>query len=165
MAAMLLLAGCASWRTAPVATQDMLSGRLAIRVDATPPRALSADFLLRGTPDRGELQLDGPLGARLAQAEWEPGAAVLRSGGNERRYASLDALSTELLGESLPIAALFDWLRGRPWPGAGVDAAADGTTGFRQLGWSVDTSGAADGRVHARRDAPPPVDVRARVDR
>jgi len=43
---------------------------------------------------------------------------VLTTPRETRRFASLDELTREALGESVPIEAWFDWLRGRPWPGA-----------------------------------------------
>ena len=36
----------------------------------------------------------------------------------EAAYADLDALAAAALGEGVPMLALFDWLRGRPWAGA-----------------------------------------------
>jgi len=68
----------------------------------------------------------------LAQARWAPGQVVLATPQGERRFDDLDGLTREVLGESLPLAALFDWLRGRPWPGAASrPLAAPGGAGFR----------------------------------
>jgi outer membrane lipoprotein LolB len=68
-----------------------------------------------------------------------------------------------VLGETLPLAALFDWLRGRPWPGAPSRPVA-APPGFEQLGWRVDLARFAEGQVDARRDRAPAVNVRARLD-
>lgn len=156
-----LLAACA---TVPPPA-DALSGRLAVRVDGASgaaPRSVSAAFDLRGDPSRGELGLSTPIGTLIARARWQPGDVRLETPEGERRFADLDAMAREVLGEAVPVAALFDWLRGRPWPGAPNRATG---SGFEQLGWTVDLSGFADGRVEAVRPAPPAVTVRARLDR
>jgi outer membrane lipoprotein LolB len=167
IAAALLLSACAA--LAPPKPAPELSGRLALRVEAgpdTPARSFAADFDLRGDAGRGELSLTGPLGAMLAQLRWQPGSARLvqtqGAGSVEREYPTLDALSQDLLGESLPLAALVDWLRGRPWPGAPSSPRDDG---FEQLGWRVGLAQAADGVILATRERPPAVIVRARLER
>ena len=159
---------------------DVLSGRLAVRVDAAGPdaaRSLSAAFDLRGTSTSGTLGLSTPLGSLLVQARWSPGEVVLATPQGTRRFTSLDALTREVLGESVPIEAWFDWLRGRPWPGApnapllatGTTASTSGASspdGFAQLGWSVDLTRFGDGAVSATRTSPAPVvTVRIRLDR
>jgi outer membrane lipoprotein LolB len=62
---------------------------------------------------------------------------------------------------ALPLAALFDWLRGRPWPRA---ASQERPGGFEQLGWTVDLSRRTEGWLLARRLAAPEVTVRLRLD-
>lgn len=156
-----LLAGCA---TPPPPSADSLSGRLAVRIDSQPPRNVNADFELSGTPAQGQLTLSGPLGATAAQAHWTPGEAVLVSGGQRSRFDTLDALATEALGERIPIAALFDWLRARPWPGATATPRGDGQPGFEQLGWQISLARRQEGWIEARRSAPPAVTVRARLE-
>jgi len=162
VAALAWLAGCAS--LPPQAPPD-LSGRLAVRVEANgaaPVRSFNADFDLRGNAERGVLRLSGPLGAMLAELRWQPGSAELSDAQGLRRYPTLDALSQDLLGESLPMAALVDWLRGRPWPGAPSQARADG---FDQLDWRIGLARFADGVLEAQRDRAPAVSVRARLER
>ena len=110
----------------PAGTGDVLSGRLALRVEPVAneaPRSVSAAFDLRGDSRAGSLGLSTPLGSMLAQARWSPAEVVLTTPRETRRFASLDELTREALGESVPIEAWFDWLRGRPWPGAPSDAA------------------------------------------
>ena len=51
--------------------------------------------------------------------------------------------------QALPVQALFDWLRGRPWPQA-PSRAADGA-GFQQLGWQVDLRRFGDQLIFAQR--------------
>ena len=168
--ALLLAAGCASVAPpAPPPEGDSLSGRLALRVEASPgqdARSVSAAFELQGRPERGRLALTSPLGTTLAQARWQPGAVRLATSQGEADYPDLDALTREVLGESLPVAALFDWLQGRPWPGApSVASAAPEAEGFRQLGWRVDLSRFADAAIAAVREQPPVVTVRIKMDR
>ena len=91
---------------------------------------------MRGDGRSGELRLNSPLGTRVAQARWAPGVAVLDTPEGERSFGTLDELSRQALGEALPLAALPDWMRGRPWPAA-PHRVQDG--GFEQLGWSVDS--------------------------
>jgi outer membrane lipoprotein LolB len=139
-----------------------------------PPRALSAAFDLRGDARAGTLGLSTPLGSLLAQARWSPAEVVLTTPRETRRFASLDALTREALGESVPIEAWFDWLRGRPWPGAPsaplqetlpTPASSPSAASFRQLGWRVDLSQLPAGTIAATREAPAPVvTVRIRLD-
>ncbi len=159
--ALALLAACATTpRPAPE-----LTGRLALRIEAhegAPARSLSTQFELRGDAQAGSLQLTTPLGSTAAQARWRPGLAELITSEGTRRFADLDALAENLLGESLPLAALAEWLRGRPWPGA-PSAARD--NGFEQLGWHIDLSRLAEGWVLAGRDRAPALSVRARLEK
>ena len=168
--AALVMAACASVPRGEVpAGGDNLSGRLAIRVDAegaTPARSENAGFELQGTPEAGRMNLSTPLGSVLAEARWSPATVVLVTPQGERRFADLDSLTQEILGESVPVAALFDWLRGRPWPGAAsVPDTASEAAGFTQLGWRVDLAQLAQGLIVARRERPPVVTVRAKLDR
>ncbi len=155
-----LLAACATVPDAPPWT----SGRLSLRIEASgdaPARSLGTGFELRGDGQRGELRLNSPLGTRLAAARWAPGEAVLATPEGERRFDSLDQLSRQALGEALPLAALPDWLAGRPWAGATHRERIDG---FDQLGWQVLLNRRADGWIEARRQAPPAVVVRVKLD-
>jgi len=168
LATLALLAGCAS--VAPpgaVPGGESLAGRLALRVDAAEgreARSVTAAFELLGRPEAGQLDLSTPLGTRIAQARWSPGRVVLMTPQGETPYASLDDLTQEVLGESLPVAALFDWLRGRPWTGA-PHALANPGPGFRQLGWNVDLARFAEDTLVAVRELPPAVSVRVKIDR
>ncbi len=159
-----LLAACATPPRPAAGEAPWIAGRMAVQIAATPQQAaqsLSAGFELRGSDHSGELRLNTPLGTRLAVARWSPGLAVLDDGQGEQRYASLDELARRALGESLPLAALPDWLAGRPWAAA-PHRAVD--TGFEQLGWRVDLSRQADGFISAAREAPPAVQVRIKLE-
>lgn len=161
IATLLLGGGCAT--TPPPA--GWLSGRLLVKVEAAgdqPARSVSSAFELRGDDREGELRLNSPLGLRVATATWAPGLARLVTGDGEARYADLDALARDALGEALPLRALPDWLRGRPWPGADSRPAG---AGFDQLGWHVALDRFEAGWVEASRATPPAVVVRARLER
>ena len=165
----LLLAACAA--VAPpgeTPSGETLSGRLAVNVAATPEsggRSLNAAFELQGDARVGRLNLSTPLGSMLAQARWSPGQVVLKTPQGERRFDDLDGLTREVLGESLPLAALFDWLRGRPWPGApSVATKPPAAAGFEQLGWTVDLVRFDQSAVAATRASAPAVTVRARLE-
>jgi len=166
--AALLLAACAAVPTRHDAGES-LSGRLAVKVDGeggAAPRSVSAAFELQGDPRTGRLNLSTPLGSVLAQARWAPGSVVLVTPQGEKEFTDLDALTSEVLGESLPVAALFDWLRGRPWPGAASTASTlPAEPGFEQLGWVVSLARFDQAWVVATRARAPAVTVRAKVDR
>jgi outer membrane lipoprotein LolB len=146
---------------------EALSGRLAVQVashEGVAARQFSAAFDLRGDGRQGQLQLNTPLGTALAQARWSPLDVTLITRDGTRRFADLDALSTEALGESVPLAALFDWLHGRPWPQEPSRALADGS--FEQLGWTVTPDGPPPHphEINARRSVAPAVTLRALLD-
>jgi outer membrane lipoprotein LolB len=168
LVAALALSACALAPPAPE-RGDTLAGRLAVKVDGfegAPARSMSAAFELQGDPRVGRLNLSTPLGSVLAQARWAPGTVVLTTPQGERQFADLDALTGEVLGESVPVAALFDWLRGRPWPGAASRVAAPpAEAGFEQLGWVVSLARFDEAWVIARRERAPVVVVRAKIDR
>ena len=159
-AAALALTGCT---TVPHNAGGWVAGKLSVEVrpaDA-PLRRLASGFELQGDGQRGELRLTSPLGSIVATARWAPGEAVLTTADGSTRYAGLDELSREALGEALPLAALPDWLAGRPWPGAASQPTA---RGFDQLGWTIDLARRDDGWVEVSRAAPPPVLVRVRLE-
>lgn len=145
-----LLSACASAPVAPPAASPPpaptgWSGKLGYRVDASSSQraqAGSALFELQGDAREGSLLLQTPLGAALAQARWGPQGLSLSDGQQAQRFDSLDelgaALGERLQAAPLPLAALFDWLRDRPWPGAPHAPRADG---LQQLGWHVQRDG------------------------
>jgi len=174
-----LTLGCATPPPAVDGLRMTAAGRLSVRVDATamrPSQSLTAAFQWRGDGVRGELRLLSPLGTQLARARWSPGDARLETAEGEARFDTLDDLAERALGERMPLAAWPDWLAGRPWPGAAAvpapatAVAADAGTvaraapGFEQLGWAVDLSRHAEGRIEARRAQPPAVTVRIVLD-
>ena len=152
--AALVLSGCAApaITSAPsLADAPAWSGRMSLQVESSPPQSLAAVFDLKGSAEAGQLSLSTPLGNTLAQLAWSAGSATLRTPRETREYPSVDALLAEVTGTQVPVAALFDWLAGKP---ADVD------------GWQADLSQHADGRLRARRSAPAPAaDLRLAFER
>ncbi|MDB5817036.1 MAG: hypothetical protein JWQ11_676 [Rhizobacter sp.] len=160
--------GCAVVPQMPVAAPGVqsLSGRMAVRVAETPTvaaRSVSASFELQGDAQAGSLNLSTPLGTLMAQARWAPGTVTLTTPQGQTAYNDLDSLTQQVLGESIPVPALFDWLRGRPWPDAATTMGNDG--GFSQLGWDVDLADYSQGAITVVRSAMPAVTVRVRLDK
>lgn len=147
------LSGCATPpRPADGANENgPWSGRLALQVKDQASQSFAAMFELRGTAESGELTLTSPLGGTLAVLAWGPGSATLRSNGQTRSFPSVDALVTQATGAAIPVAALFDWLRGRNTP---------------VPGWRANLSQLAEGRISAvRHDPQPEADLRVALDR
>lgn len=158
-----LLAGCATRQSAPPGG-DVLTGRLILQIgpsESQLPRQWSAGFELRGTARRGVLDLTSPLGTLVAQARWQPGQAELLQGTDIVQFAGLAELSRQLLGEVVPLEALYDWLRGRPAPETPHEPTE---AGFVQHGWRVEITGLAQGLFVARRAAAPMITLRARLE-
>jgi outer membrane lipoprotein LolB len=147
--AALLLAGCATPpkpAVAPGSQAGPWSGRLALQVEDHQSQSFSAAFELSGSAQAGKLALTSPLGSTLAVLSWAPGSATLQNNGQSRQFDSVDALVTHATGSAIPVAALFDWLRGANTP---------------VPGWKADLSQLAQGRLHAERlDPPPHADLR-----
>lgn len=159
-----MMAACATAPPPRDPTPEWQTGRLSLRVDAGPTRAaqgFSAAFELRGSGAQGELRLLSPLGSQLAGARWDGRGAILATPEGERRFDTLESLAQAAFGEPLPLAALPSWLAGRPWPAAPFRATAEG---FEQLGWRIATGAQAEGRLEARRESPPAVLLRVRLD-
>jgi outer membrane lipoprotein LolB len=174
----LLLLACATPPLPmPVDSEDMLAGRLAVVVSGTessktpdgqpaPTQSLSAAFELRGSAQAGSLDLISPLGSIMARAVWSPQGAYLQSSRGNQRYSDIASLTRDMLGESLPMETLFDWLRGRPWAGAPSSKnEAPSPEGFSQMGWQVDLSRFSQSVIAAERQRAPRVLLRARLDR
>ncbi len=155
-ALVMTLAACASIQPSPpaatYATDKVWSGRMAVKVEGPQAQSFSATFELRGDPSSGQLLLSTPLGSAIGSIDWTPSQATLKSNGDIRRYSSLDELIVQVMGTSVPVNALFDWLEGRDVPIAG---------------WTVDTSDLKENnRLFARREIPAPItELRLVLDR
>ena len=141
LSAFIFLAGCANTAKQLTASNNdnYWSGRISVQVLDTPPQSTSGSFELSGSPDSGEMVLLNPLGYIVARVQWAPGQATLTQGQQKKHAPSLDALTQELVGTPLPIAVLFDWLRGTP---------------TQASGWSADLN--TQGKVTAQRTSPLP---------
>ena len=165
---LVMLGGCASLKhqAKPQVEGDLhLSGRLSVQVAGNAGGKASGGngaFELTGQPAAGQLELSTPLGSLVARAVWRDGDVRLQTPEDERRYEDLDALTREMLGEAIPVAALFDWLQGRPWAQA---ANTPVSGGFEQLGWQIDLSHFPEGLIVATRRADPLVTLKARIDK
>ena len=127
------------------------SGRLGLQVLSDPPQSYHAGFELQGSAQEGELTLFSPVGSVLARLLWNPRQAVLERGTERWQHASVDQLTRQLTPAPVPIAALFDWLEGRP---------------SSDPHWQADLSGHAQGRIRAKRLQPlPAAELRLVLDR
>jgi outer membrane lipoprotein LolB len=137
-----LVAGCAINTGASSAFRDQNSlwqGRLLLKVYSEPIQAFSADFELQGDAQLGRLSFFTPWGSTAARLEWTPQGARLQTTGQPQHFESLGALTLHTTGATLPIASMFDWLKGQS---------------PETPGWQVDLKDLANGRFSARRMAP-----------
>ena len=124
----------------PAPVTAAYTGRLILQVNDSSgkPQTHSLMFDLQGSPEQGQLDLSTTLGTLLAQAQWTPRQAALTSSKGSQIYPDIAALSQAALGQDIPLQALFDWLRARPWSGAPVEQSS--AQGFTQLHWRIDLS-------------------------
>jgi outer membrane lipoprotein LolB len=144
--ATVFITGCTTtWKAVkspPAQKPEQWSGRLGLTVDSQPPQSYFANFMLQGNAQAGQLSLTSPLGSTLAVMQWQPSQALLRQPGKPtRNYASLEELAAAVTGTPLPLAALFDWLHGKPQA---------------VKGWQADLGHLSEGRLTTRRLQPPP---------
>lgn len=141
LACAMALAGCASAPRTVIGSTNFWSGRMALRVDSTPPQSFAAAFELQGNPEQGRLSLSTPLGTSLATLTWTPAGAEMRQGNAVTRRDSVDVLMAELVGAAVPLPALFAWMRGEA---------------LSVPGWQTDLTLREEGRLTARRVEPQP---------
>jgi outer membrane lipoprotein LolB len=152
---LVLLTACAT-PPKPSGPVDMVNGpwngRLVLQVEDKPSESFVAGFELKGDAKTGELALFSPLGGMLALLNWEPGKALLKTAGeSSREFPSVEALTAHVTGAAIPMAALFDWLRGRE---------------TRVPGWRTDLTQLHQGRLSAKRLEPrPETDLRLVLER
>lgn len=95
----------------PVVAASYL-GKLNLQIiaDEQNKKSFNLDFELQGNAKQGQFDLMGPLGAQLAQLQWNENSASLRQGKKEQSSENLNALLQPLLGFEFPLQALFSWL-------------------------------------------------------
>jgi outer membrane lipoprotein LolB len=154
MALGLLGAGCASLPDG--ATRGVnYEGRFALSVDGTDRHEnLSGRFALTVAQSDVTLDLATPLGTTVARVQSGPAGArvTVPTAGGLRTDQGPDpeTLSLRVLGWTLPMSGLGDWIEGRPAKGRPyeLDPASDGATELRQDGWTIRFEPrAADGRL------------------
>ena len=141
--------------------RDAWTGRFTLQVDA---RSLTLDLV-------------SPLGSTIARFETDPQEArlLVPSGGGVRVEHGPDArvLSEQVLGWSLPVTGMVDWVEGRPSPARPyLPLATSGDVArFEQDGWSVTVEPPAEGRPGRRlqldrdsQDGAPAVALRVVLD-
>ncbi len=164
----LLLAALSACQTAPPATpilaQDPLmarhvhmqqwQGHFSIKLGPWGQQGSegqSFTFYLQSHEQSGELDLMTPLGTQLAKVIWTPEGTRIESAQGTQQYASLSDLSTQLLGEDVPLQALPHWLQGLPSPDLPPATVLADHSGFEQAGWAIDAHGLPEGRLQATR--------------
>jgi len=180
--AALLLGACASLPQ-PSGAERSYAGRFSLAVtpagdDSKVQRsAWTGRFWLAVGAQSLTLDLVSPLGATIARFETDRREARLlvpADGGlRVERGADAQALSEQVLGWSLPIEGMSDWVEGRPSGARPFHAlpADDGNERFEQDGWSVTVERFADGKSgrrvqmdRAARDGSPAVALRVVLD-
>lgn len=146
------------------------SGRLSIKVEPGPTslettaQSVTTQFELEGREDDGLLSLSTPLGTLMARARWLGQQAELVGPDGKRKTGSLDALTDEALGQSVPIGALMNWLQGRPTADAPSTPLPAPDQGFVQMGWTINLNRWADRLLIATRDDVKHVEVKIKLD-
>lgn len=99
---------------APYRQQVELTGRLNVTYQKNDqPESATVNFNWQQTAQRTDVTLYTPLGSTLATIAVTPQEAVLtQSDKAPRRAPDIDTLSARLLGWSLPVSGLRDWLQG-----------------------------------------------------
>jgi len=153
-----VLIGACSNLPAPASIERSYSGRFSLAVTAaqtgneTQRGAWTGRFALAVGPQSLTLDLVTPLGATVARFETDSREArlLVPSDGGLREAHGTDAqaLAEQVLGWSLPIERMPDWIEGRPSSGRPFHplAAEEGSERFEQDGWSVTVQRIVDGK-------------------
>lgn len=147
LAGLVSLSGCALFSSTPrqpaLERMGHWQGRLSLKVLQEPPEQFSANFEINGRPEQGELVLYSPIGTTLAVAHWSPDSAELLQGQKVQTFVSVQAMTQQLTGNSLPLPELLAWLD--------QDGAA-------LPGWDLKSENTPNSRrVFAKRTSPRPM--------
>jgi outer membrane lipoprotein LolB len=137
-----LVAGCTSL---PPATGGInYAGRFTLVVTGDDRHeTASGRFALTVDHPYVTLDLSTPLGNTVARVQSGPaGARLTVPSGGELRTAQgpdADALSLQVLGWTLPVSGISDWIEGRPVPDRPyrIDPGEAGATELHQDGWTI----------------------------
>jgi outer membrane lipoprotein LolB len=152
----LLAAACATLPPPPAGGVSY-SGRFALVIDGADRHETdSGRFTLTVDGPDVTVDLSTPLGTTVARVQTAPDGArvTVPSGGGVRTEwgPDADALSLRVLGWTLPVSGISDWIEGRPAAGRPyrLEPAEAGNTKLEQDGWTIRFEpGAAGG--HPRR--------------
>lgn len=159
---LLLLSACASLPP-PKGADHHYAGRFSLAVTRADPRgaepqrdAWTGRFTLQVDARSLTLDLVSPLGSTIARFETDAQEArlLVPANGGVRVEHGPDAraLSEQVLGWSLPVAGMADWLEGHPSPARPyqpLDPIAEATR-FEQDGWAVTVEPPTDARPGRR---------------
>lgn len=160
----LLLAGCAGMAPVPVSNLSArdametfsLEGRFSLRQEE---KNHSGRMSWRHAATGDELLLASPFGQGVAEISvGRNGATLTTSDGRAYAAADAQALTEQVLGYSLPLALLADWVRGRSLPEQVAERDALGRPlrlrhedWFIEYGYDSDDPQALPGRLFAER--------------
>jgi outer membrane lipoprotein LolB len=118
-----------------------LGGRLSVSYRAAgKPESLQGKFLWVQRGEEIDIELLTPLGQTIARIAIAPGRArIEQSGGDVREAASIDQLTEQTLGWTLPVNGLRYWLQGfmRDARGQLASVAPDQSGTLRGDGWKL----------------------------
>jgi outer membrane lipoprotein LolB len=141
---LLLLAGCATvpqttLPVGPIGEAFYLSGRVSVKHGTD---AASGRISWRHERDRDDLLLSNPFGQGVARIVRRDGLVTLTTSDHKvYRAKDVETLTEQVLGWSLPLAGLPDWVRGRAAAGAPAQTRLDGAhrlAELKQSGWAVE---------------------------
>jgi outer membrane lipoprotein LolB len=137
-----LAAACASLPAVGGGTR--YAGRFSLVVNGVDRHdAMSGRFALSVDRSGVTLDLSTPLGTTVARVQSGPEGARLTvpvAGGlHTEQGPDPDALSQQMLGWTLPVSGIGDWIEGRPAAGRPyqLDPGDGGAAGLQQDGWTI----------------------------
>jgi outer membrane lipoprotein LolB len=143
-----LLAACATVAIAPRDPRPFdLLGRILVTYSGS---ALTGNLRWEHTSDEDHIWLMTPTGQTLAYiVDSAQGASLTRPDQKQYRASSVEALTQQALGWSLPLSLLQYWVRGEAAPGRPeIERAADGRIlALTQNGWRVAFSYYSEGET------------------
>lgn len=128
--------GSTTLESQPADASFTLLGRLAVQTDK---RGLSGSLHWQHDRTQDHISLFSPLGSKVAEILSQPGLARLDTGEKSYSAQSPEALTQQVLGWTLPVSYLTEWVRGVPKgkvSQVGEDALGR-SQGFDANGWQV----------------------------